>query len=87
MKRQYEAKLDVINQNPEEKTMKIDAMRQHYQTMLGDIPEDELQAKIDEELGSYQTISSVYVYRTDTSDEDGKYGTEINRKFHMMSKK
>jgi hypothetical protein len=77
----------MINQNPEEKSMKIDAMRQHYQTMLGDIPEEELQAKIDEELGNYQTIGSEYLYRTNTSDEDGKYSTLLNRKFQGLSKK
>jgi hypothetical protein len=43
--------------------------------MLGDIPEEQLQEKINEELGKYQTIDAEYVYRTDTTDEDGKYST------------
>ena len=30
--------------------MKLDAMRQHYQTILGDIPDEEFEAKINQEL-------------------------------------
>lgn len=81
MKRQYEAKLQMINKNPEERQMKIDAMRQHYQTLLGDIPEDELNEKIEQELAQYETIDQEVVYQTDTTNSDYKYSTPQNKEF------
>lgn len=67
--------------------MKIDAMRQHYQTILGDIPEEEMMAKINAELVQYGEIDVVFIYRSDTSDEDLKYSTPENQLFEEMSKK
>lgn len=86
MKRNYEAKLALINQNPEDKAMKLDAMRQHYQTILGDIPDEELEAKINQELDQYRTIDGNYEYKSNTSNEDEKYTTELNQNFYKLSK-
>jgi aspartokinase len=70
MKRNYDAKISLINQNPEERQMKIDAMRQHYQTILGDIPEEEMNAKISKELALYEMVGAEIPYRTDTTNSD-----------------
>jgi hypothetical protein len=55
--------------------------------LLGDVPEEELMAKINEELAQYGTIDKVFVYRTDSSNEDEKYATMENRDFVNFSKK
>ena len=67
--------------------MKIDAMRQHYQTLLGDIPEDEMNAKINAELAQYELVGSEHIYRSDTTNSDHKYNTMENRDFSTMSNK
>ena len=67
--------------------MKIDAMRQHYQTLLGDIPEDEMNAKINKELALYEMVGSEIPYRTETTNSDYKYNTMENRDFAAFTKK
>lgn len=67
--------------------MKIDAMRQHYQTILGDIPEEEMNAKISQELASYEMVGAEIPYRTDTTNSDCKYSTMENRDFAAFNKK
>lgn len=67
--------------------MKIDAMRQHYQTILGDIPEEELNQKVNAELTQYEGVGKEFNYRSYSSNEDYKYSTLENQEFSSLSKK
>ena len=44
-------------------------------------------AMLNRELAQYGTIDKVFVYRTDSSNEDEKYATMENRDFVNFSKK